>query len=93
MAQSYYAELTSLAPTVRFVMTLYLTPDLTVEEIEKASKSGIIVGVKSYPRGVTTNSDAGIEDYDLYYHLFAEMERVGLVLNLHGEVPSNSEKV
>ncbi|OBZ76042.1 putative dihydroorotase [Grifola frondosa] len=68
-------------------MTLYLSPELTPAEIRKAAKAGI-VGVKSYPRGVTTNSEGGIESYEAYYPVFAAMEAAGLVLNLHGEVPS-----
>ena len=50
-------------------------------------------GVKSYPRGVTTNSESGIESYEAYYPVFAAMEDVGMVLNLHGEVPSNAKTV
>jgi dihydroorotase len=84
MAISYHEKLTKLAPSVRFLMTLYLTQELTIQELQKAKECGVIVGVKSYPKGVTTNSDSGIEDYDLYYHLFEEMQRIGLVLNLHG---------
>lgn len=45
--------------------------------------------MKSYPRGVTTNSDGGIESYDTYYPAFEAMEQEGLVLNLHGEIPSD----
>lgn len=71
-------------------MTLYLSPELTVEEIRKASKAGI-AGVKSYPRGVTTNSDGGIENYEVYYPIFKAMEEEGMVLNLHGEIPSDAE--
>lgn len=52
-----------------------------------------VIGVKSYPRGVTTNSSAGIEDYGVYYPVFRAMEEEGMVLNLHGEVPSDPEKV
>jgi len=50
-------------------------------------------GVKSYPRGVTTNSDSGIESYESYYDVFKAMEEEGLVLNLHGEIPSDRDKV
>ncbi|KAJ1530049.1 hypothetical protein HK096_008745, partial [Nowakowskiella sp. JEL0078] len=78
-----------LAPGVEFLMTLYLSPDLTQDEIVRAKESGVIYGVKSYPRGVTTNSDNGIESYTAYYHVFAAMEKAGLVLNLHGEIPSD----
>lgn len=73
-------------------MTLYLSPDLTPDEIRKAKEAGI-VGVKSYPRGVTTNSDGGIESYEMYYPIFEAMQDVDMVLNLHGEVPSDPTTV
>lgn len=53
--------------------------------------TNIAQGVKSYPRGVTTNSDGGIESYEVYYPVFEAMQEVGMVLNLHGEVPSSEE--
>ncbi|KAE9406049.1 Dihydroorotase [Gymnopus androsaceus JB14] len=71
-------------PNVEFLMTLYLSPELTPDEIRKAKDAGI-VGVKSYPRGVTTNSDGGIESYEVYYPVFEAMQDVDMVLNLHGE--------
>lgn len=52
-----------------------------------------MIGVKSYPRGVTTNSESGIESYDIYYPVFQAMEEEGMVLNLHGEIPSDADKV
>lgn len=91
-AVQYRETLQALCPETRFLMTLFLSPELTVDEIRKAHKQGI-KGVKSYPRGVTTNSGAGVESYDRYYELFEEMERLDMVLNLHGEVPSSAEKV
>ncbi|KAI8969047.1 hypothetical protein BDF20DRAFT_839013 [Mycotypha africana] len=90
-ALAYKAELEALAPNVTFYMTLYLSPELTPEEVRKAAKAGI-AGVKSYPRGVTTNSESGIENYEVYYPVFKAMEEEGLVLNLHGEIPSDAEK-
>ena len=51
------------------------------------------LGVKSYPRGVTTNSDGGIESYEAYYPVFEAMQEVDMVLNLHGEVPSDASAV
>lgn len=104
MAVNYRSQLESLAPEVQFVMTLYLSPALTPEEIHKAAENGVTgglyllnlffalkihPGVKSYPRGVTTNSDGGIESYDVYYPVFQAMQDTGMVLNLHGEVPSD----
>ncbi|KAI9033320.1 hypothetical protein DFJ74DRAFT_652026 [Hyaloraphidium curvatum] len=71
-------------------MTLYLGPELTPQEIAAAAQAGVR-GVKSYPRGVTTNSESGIESYTAYYDVFRAMEEHGMVLNLHGEVPSDHD--
>ncbi|KAK7470921.1 dihydroorotase [Stygiomarasmius scandens] len=90
-ALAYKAQLEAIDPNVKYLMTLYLSPELTPEEIRKAKAAGI-VGVKSYPRGVTTNSDGGIESYELYYPVFRAMEENDMVLNLHGEVPSDATK-
>lgn len=91
-AVEYMKELKAIDDSVDYLMTLYLSPELTPEEVRKAKAQGI-VGVKSYPRGVTTNSDGGIESYEVYYPVFEEMQSCDLVLNLHGEVPSDSDQV
>jgi dihydroorotase len=90
-ALEYKKQLQQIDNEVEYLMTLYLNPSLTVEEVRLASESGII-GIKSYPRGVTTNSESGIENYEIYYPIFAEMEKLGLILNIHGEVPSNHKQ-
>lgn len=73
-------------------MTLFLSPALSPEEVVKAKAAGIS-GVKSYPRGVTTGSEGGVESYERYYPVFEEMQKQDMVLNLHGEVPSNPKEV
>ncbi|KAI8051651.1 dihydroorotase, homodimeric type [Syncephalis plumigaleata] len=90
-ALKYKAELEAIEPRVTYLMTLYLSPELTPDEIRKAAAAGI-AGVKSYPRGVTTNSDAGIESYEMYYPVFEAMQECDMVLNLHGEAPSDADK-
>jgi dihydroorotase len=87
-ALEYKSQLQAIDNSIEYLMTLYLNPALTIDEIKKAAEAGI-VGVKSYPRGVTTNSEQGIEDYEIYFPVFAEMEKQNLILNIHGEVPSN----
>lgn len=69
---------------------MYLTQALTPAIIRDAHAKGV-VGVKSYPRGVTTNSDGGVgmEGYAVFDAVFGEMEKVDMILNLHGEVPSD----
>eukprot|EP00126_Sphaerothecum_destruens_P010849 Sdes_comp20817_c0_seq2m17259 len=87
-ALQYQKKLSKINPSVEYLMTLYLHPDLTPKDIHQGKKAGI-VGVKSYPRGVTTNSESGIEDYKFYYPIFQAMQDCDMVLNLHGEVPSD----
>ncbi|MGG4606103.1 dihydroorotase [Paenalcaligenes sp. Me131] len=77
------------APTSRFqpLMTLYLTNNTTAEEIRRASESGVVYGVKLYPAGATTNSDAGVTDVLRYCGAALEaMQECGLPLLVHGEV-------
>jgi len=90
MALDYQRQLTEIDPEVEYFMTLYLTADLTPEMVEQAAAANII-GVKSYPAGLTTNSELGVKDYDIFDPVFAAMETHGLVLEVHGEVPSNDE--
>ena len=91
-AVAYKHELMAIEPNIEYLMTLYLNPTLTPQEVYKASEAGI-KGIKSYPKGVTTNSDGGIESYKPYYPIFKAMEEVGMVLNLHGEIPSDDNEV
>lgn len=53
--------------------------------------SSSVVGVKIYPRGVTTGSDNGITVTDMVsswaHGVYAEMEKRGMVLSIHPEAP------
>ena len=42
MAMAYKERLERLEPKVKYLMTLYLSPQLTVEEVEKAKAAGIV---------------------------------------------------
>ncbi len=44
------------------LMTLYLTDLTSRQEIARAAGCGEVVGVKLYPAGATTNSEAGVTD-------------------------------
>jgi len=46
----YKARLEATAPNVKYLMSLYLHPDITPDTIIAAKKAGI-TGVKSYPAG------------------------------------------
>ena len=68
------------------LMTLYLTDNTSAEEIIAARKSCFIKGLKLYPAGATTNSDAGVTDIRLCDKALEEMQKAGLPLLIHGEV-------
>jgi dihydroorotase len=68
------------------LMTLYLTEDTPVQEIAHARVSGIIHGIKLYPAGVTTHSQAGVRRIEQIYPLLEAMQKHDLVLEVHGEV-------
>ncbi len=68
------------------LMTLYLTDNTTAGEIVRAKASGVVHAVKYYPAGATTNSDSGVTDLQHCRAVFAEMEKQGLPLLVHGEV-------
>ncbi|MBI3772142.1 MAG: dihydroorotase [Gammaproteobacteria bacterium] len=68
------------------LMTLYLTDNTRLDEIRTAKSSAFIHGVKLYPAGATTNSDAGVTDLARVDHVLAAMEEVDLPLLVHGEV-------
>jgi dihydroorotase len=87
-AMAYKQRLQQIDPKVNFLMTLYLHENITPEVVKGAKAQGI-VGIKSYPAGVTTNSSSGVLDYEVFYPVFQAMEQCGMVLNLHGECPSD----
>jgi dihydroorotase len=68
------------------LMTLYLTDDTPPEEIARARRSGFVHGVKLYPAGATTHSDAGVTRISRCFHALEAMEEHGLPLLVHGEV-------
>ncbi len=68
------------------LMTLYLTEETTPSEIRRARESGAVYGVKLYPAGATTHSEAGVKELSRVYPVLEAMVEQGLPLLLHGEV-------
>ncbi|HEY4499848.1 MAG TPA: dihydroorotase [Candidatus Paceibacterota bacterium] len=68
------------------LMTIKLLESTTPEMIKEAHRCGVIAA-KAYPRGVTTNSEDGIADFKKMYGVFEVMQKVGMALCLHGQVP------
>lgn len=81
--------LAALPQNSRFepLLTLYLTNDTTPQEIDRARAAGFIHGVKLYPAGATTHSDAGVTDIAKVSGVLARMENIGMPLLVHGESP------
>lgn len=68
------------------LMTLYLTDQTSAQDIQLAAQCSFVHGVKLYPAGATTNSDAGVAQLEGLYDTLAVMEDVDLPLLVHGEV-------
>ena len=86
-ALAYRERILAVVPGTRFdpLMSLYLTDDLEPDEIDRALAAGHIVAAKLYPAGATTNSAAGVTAIDKVYPVLERMEKLGLVLCVHGE--------
>ncbi|SPB15153.1 dihydroorotase [Caballeronia novacaledonica] len=82
------AALPKAGAAARFepLMTLYLTDNTPPDEIRRAKDSGFVHGVKLYPAGATTNSDAGVTDLGKCAKTLEAMQETGMPLLVHGEV-------
>jgi len=78
----------ALPPGASFepLMTLYLTDATEAAEIDRAAASGFVHGVKCYPAGSTTHSEAGVTSLARCQDVLERMEARDVVLQLHGEV-------
>jgi len=89
MASAYRDRILAAVPkgmTFEPLMVLYLTDNTQPDEIRKAVESGFVHGVKLYPAGATTNSDAGVTDLQRCMPALEMMQELGLPLLIHGEV-------
>jgi dihydroorotase len=68
------------------LMTAYLTDDIAPDEIERGHSEGVWVAAKLYPAGATTNSASGVTDIRNIHAVLERMEKIGMVLCVHGEV-------
>ena len=67
------------------LMTLYLTDNTPVDEIDRARRSEHVHAVKLYPAGATTHADAGVTDISKTHAVLEAMEAAGLPLLVHAE--------
>jgi len=90
LARAYRQRILAALPAAsRFepLLTLYLTDGTSADEINRAKDAGFIHGVKLYPAGATTHSDAGVTDIKHVNAVLARMEKIGMRLLVHGESP------
>lgn len=96
MAAAYRDRILAAVPegaSFEPLMTLYLTDNTSPDEIRRAVDSGFVQGVKLYPAGATTNSDAGVTDLRHCMRALEAMQESGLPLLIHGEVTDHSVDV
>jgi dihydroorotase len=68
------------------LMTCYLTDNVEPDEVARGFEEKVWIAAKFYPAGATTNSASGVTDIRNVYPILARMEKIGMVLCVHGEV-------
>jgi dihydroorotase len=68
------------------LMTCYLTDNTRPDQVARGFKENVWIAAKLYPAGATTNSASGVTDFRNIYPVLARMEKIGMVLCVHGEV-------
>ncbi len=89
MANSYYQRICEHIPegmSFQPLMTLYLTDETEVRDIQQIDASDTVFAVKLYPSGATTHSDAGVSDIHKRYNIFEAMQKYQIPLLIHAEV-------
>jgi dihydroorotase len=86
MVKKYKEEILAIAPSLEVLLTFKLNKNYTEQELLNMQKNGA-VAAKYYPLGVTTNSQDGVSKIEDMYPTIELMEKLDLVLCLHGEEP------
>ena len=73
-------------PRFEPLMTCYLTDRTNPGEIARGFDEKVWIAAKLYPAGATTNSASGVTDVRNIYPVLERMEKIGMVLCVHGEV-------
>lgn len=94
MAKAYRDRiLAATGPGFTPLMTCYLTDSSSPDDIERGFADNDWVAAKLYPAGATTNSASGVTDIRNIYPALEAMQRIGMVLCVHGEVTDPSVDV
>ena len=87
LAKAYRERIAAAAgPGFTPLMTAYLTDRTDPDELRRGFEEGVWVAAKLYPAGATTNSASGVIDVRHIIPALETMERIGMVLCVHGEV-------
>ena len=86
-ARGYRERIAAAAgPGFTPLMTCYLTDECDPDEMARGHGDGVWAAAKLYPAGATTNSASGVTDIRNIYPALERMQRIGMVLCVHGEV-------
>jgi dihydroorotase len=94
-AAAAYREriVTAAGPGFTPLMTCYLTDETRPDELASGFEQGIWIAAKLYPAGATTNSASGVTDIRNIHPALERMEKIGMVLCVHGEVTDSEVDV
>lgn len=88
MALDYKDEILNATKNTSFlpIMSLYLTPNLTKNELILAKQNNIKI-LKLYPKGATTGSENGVDNIldKKTLEIFEIAQDLGFILSIHGE--------
>lgn len=68
------------------LLTCYLTDDTNPDVVESGFNDNVWIAAKLYPANATTNSAFGVTDVRNLHPTLERMQRIGMVLCVHGEV-------
>jgi dihydroorotase len=87
LAADYRERIRAAAgPDFEPLMTCYLTDQTDADALERGHAEGVWIAAKLYPAGATTNSASGVTDIRNIHPALERMERIGMLLCVHGEV-------
>jgi dihydroorotase len=69
------------------LMTCYLTDGTDATDLISGYRDGVFTAVKLYPANATTNSAAGVTDFEKVFGILEVMAENGMPLLMHGELP------
>ncbi|MEM8923160.1 MAG: dihydroorotase [Actinomycetota bacterium] len=72
-------------PDFNPMMALYVTDDVSIDDVRAGVEAGVVLGLKYYPAGATTNSDAGGTSMLAHRRLLEFMAGAGVPLMVHAE--------